>query len=584
MAVCAALVALIWIVFGQTRDYPFVNYDDPGYVAENPAIAGGLNAHAVAWAFTHVHGGNWHPLTTLSHMLDAQIFGMNAGRHHLMNVLLHTLAAVLLFLVLRAMTGAFWPSAFVGAVFAIHPLRVESVVWISERKDVLSAVFCMLILAAYLRYVCKASTGRYLVVAIVFALGLMSKPMLVTLPFILLLLDYWPLQRTRRFDTANPSIGGTDKRNWPKLVIEKIPLFILSAASCVATILAQGGALGSVEAMPVWSRIANALVSCVIYIRQMFWPTNLAVLYPHPEGQLPIWQPIAAALLLVAITYCVFVGRKRFPYLFVGWLWYFVMLVPILGIVQVGLQGHADRFTYLPQIGIYLIVAWGLFDLSARWPFRQLILATGAVIVSVALAWTARSQTMYWRDSELLWSHTLAVTANNDVAHANYSELLLRRKHFPEAIVQAQAAIKIRPDNAQACNNLGAAYLRTGQVRPAITYLQRSLQLRPEGVNAASSLAWILATCPDESSRNGDKAVDLAEGSVARGDRNNPFLLHTLAAAYAEARRYPEALNTADEALRLANEKGHTGLAEELQLNLTNYRNNLPLRDQTLGR
>jgi cytochrome c-type biogenesis protein CcmH/NrfG len=583
LGVCLVLAALVWIVFGQTRHYPFVNYDDPGYVAENPDVARGLNMHGVAWAFTHVHGGNWHPLTTLSHMLDCQLFGLHAGAHHLVNVFLHTIAAIVLFLVLRAMTGTVWRSAFVAAVFAIHPLRVESVAWISERKDVLSAVFFMLTLGAYLRYVGKPSVARYLLIAVLFALGLMSKPMLITLPLVLLLLDYWPLQRSQRSEVRDQrSDGEVQRRSFSRLVIEKIPLFVLSAATCVAAVLARKKALGSSETMPVTWRVVNSLVSCVIYLRQLFWPAGLAVLYPHPENRLPLWEPVAAGVLLLALTYLAFACRKRFPYVLTGWLWYLVMLAPVLGIIQVGLQGHADRFTYLPQIGLCLIVAWGVHDLSAKWPLPQLILAAGAAAALVALVWTARIQTAYWRDSEILWTRTLAVTTDNDVAHTNFSELLLRRKRPQEAIVQAKAAIKARPDNAQACANLGLAYMRTGQITPAVAYLQRSLQLRPEGVNAALNLAWIYATCPDGSLRDGEKAIDLAESVVERGDRTDPYPLHTLAAAYAEAQRFAQAVDTAEEAVKLASQQGNYALLQELQLNLKNYRDFLPLRDPVL--
>jgi cytochrome c-type biogenesis protein CcmH/NrfG len=558
-------------------------------------------------------------------MLVCQFFGLRAGAQHLMNVFLHAIAVILLFLVLLRMTGSpslsrdesvsprrpdrtgsVWRSAFVAAVFAIHPLRVESVVWISERKDVLSAVFFMLTLGAYWRYVRKPSAARYLPIAVLFALGLMSKPMLVTLPLVLLLLDYWPLGRMQSsvilseafpvsdhssvtLSAAQRSRTGERSRrtssyslSLSKLVVEKIPLFVLSAATCLAAVLAQKEALGSVETMSMSWRIGNSLVSCVIYLRQLFWPAGLAVLYPHPENHLPMWEPVAAGVLLIVLTWFAFASRKRFPYALTGWLWYLVILAPVLGIIQVGLQGHADRFTYLPQIGLCLIIAWGVHDLSAKWPLRRLILAAGAAAALVALVWTARIQTAYWRDSEILWTHTLAVTTDNDVAHTDFSELLLRRKRPQEAIVQAKAAIKIRPDNAQASANLGLAYMRTGQVTPAIAYLQRSLQLRPEGVNAALNLAWIYATCPDGSVRNGEKAIELAESVMERGDRTNPYLLHTLAAAYAEARRFAQAVDTAEEAVKLTGQQENISLLQELQLNLKNYRDSLPLRDPVL--
>ena len=345
VAVCVGLAVVTWFVFAQTLRYDFVNYDDPQYVYQNTRITSGISFDNVGWAFSHIHSENWHPLTTITHMLDCQLSGLKAGWHHLTNVLLHGLAAVLLFLALRCMTSTLWRSAFVAAVFAVHPLHVESVAWIAERKDVLSAVFFMLTLLAYFHYTRAPSTGRYLAVAAVVALGLMSKPMLVTLPFVLLLLDYWPL---RRID--DPRQGTA--RQVVHLAIEKIPLIALSAVSSVVTFLAQRGAIGWTEQLAISARINNAIVSYVIYIRQMFWPTNLAVFYPHPEHRLPIWEIGVALTILVAITVAAFFLRRKAPYLVTGWLWYLGMLVPVIGLVQVGWQGHADRYTYLPQIGL----------------------------------------------------------------------------------------------------------------------------------------------------------------------------------------------------------------------------------------
>ena len=293
--ICACLFVLTWVVFGQTLRYDFVNYDDPRYVYQNTRITSGINLANVAWAFSHIHSENWHPLTTMTHMLDCQLHGLNAGWHHFTNVLLHSLAVVLLFVALERMTGALWRSAFVSAVFAVHPLHVESVAWIAERKDVLSAFFFMLTLLAYSHYTRAPSIGRYLTVALSVALGLISKPMLVTLPFVLLLLDYWPLQR---FKARRSNTG----RRLLQLVLEKIPLIALSAVSSIVTFLAQRGAIGWTEQLPVSARISNALVVYVIYIRQMFWPAGLAVFYPHPESRLPVWEIGLALIVLVGIT------------------------------------------------------------------------------------------------------------------------------------------------------------------------------------------------------------------------------------------------------------------------------------------
>src|SRR5438445_11192750 len=351
LGVCIFLVAITWLVFGQTVRHDFVNYDDNEYVYANPNITPGLTIHGVVHAFSGKHSANWHPLTTLSHMLDCQLLGLRGGGHHLTNVVLHTIAVVLLFLVLKQMTGAIWQSAFVAALFAIHPLRVESVAWISERKDVLSAVFFMLTLGAYARYARFPSFGRYLTMSILFALGLMSKPMLVTVPLVLLLLDYWPLQR----------FGG--RSSIKRLALEKIPLLTLSAAAGVATLLLQRSSLAVVEQLPLVSRIGNGLVSCVIYVKQMIWPVGLAVFYPHPGDQLPVWEIGLAIVPLIIVSAVAIALRRKSPYLITGWFWYLVMLLPVIGLIQVGSQAHADRYTYLPQIGLYLLLAWAITDI-----------------------------------------------------------------------------------------------------------------------------------------------------------------------------------------------------------------------------
>ena len=420
IGICIALAGLTWLVFSQTLWHDFINYDDPHYVYENTKITGGLSISGIAWAFTHIHALNWHPLTTISHMLDCQLHGLKAGWHHFTNVLLHTLAAMLLFLALQQMTGAVWRSAFVAAVFAIHPLRVESVAWIAERKDVLSGVFFMLTLLAYLYYVRVPRVRGYLVVVFLFACGLMSKPMLVTLPFVLLLLDYWPLDRIK---------GQLWKR-----VAEKIPLIALSAVSSVITFLVQKGAVGQTEELPIFERINNAIVSYVLYIWQMVWPVNLAVFYPHPENRLPLWEIVSCFLLLIFITVTAIALRKQRPYLLVGWLWYLGMLVPVIGLVQVGWQGRADRYTYLPLIGLYIAATWAVTDLTALYRHQRATLSTVAILVIAALSCCAWIQTSYWRDSETLFKHALAITTNNDVAENNIGIVFLGKGKLDEAI------------------------------------------------------------------------------------------------------------------------------------------------------
>ena len=345
LLVCLGLVAVTWAVFGQTLAHDFVNFDDHIYVYENPLVVKGLSTEGIVGAFTHTHALNWHPLTTLSHMLDCQLYGLNAGGHHLTNVILHTISVLLLFLVLSQMTGGLWRSAFVAALFAIHPLHVESVAWVAERKDVLSGVFFMLTLAAYSHYARAPSRSRYLLVALIFACGLMSKPMLVTLPFVLLLLDYWPLDK---FKDENSEVGSRLRR----LVMEKIPFLALSTCSCLVTLFTQRQGPHAMDQLPFLWRLNNAFVSYLTYIWQMLWPVRLAVFYPHPNNRLPLVEVTVAIAFLIGVSLLVIRLRQSKPYLVTGWFWYLGMLVPVIGLIQVGEQAHADRYTYLPQIGL----------------------------------------------------------------------------------------------------------------------------------------------------------------------------------------------------------------------------------------
>jgi protein O-mannosyl-transferase len=583
LTICIFLIAITWLVFGETVRHPSINFDDPQYVFANPRITRGLTLGGVLWAFTQSHAWNWHPLTSISHMIDCQLFGLNAGWQHFTNVLLHTSAVVLLFLVLQQMTagpsrtGSIWRSAFVAAVFAIHPLRVESVAWIAERKDVLSGLFFMLTVGAYIRYVREPSPRRYLLVALLFALGLMSKPILVTLPIVLLLLDYWPLDRIR--DQRSEAIGQCSVVR--RLVAEKIPLLALSVASSVITLLVQRQAVGSIE-LPLVVRINNGIVSYVAYIWQMVWPARLALVYPHPEYLLSFAKIAAAAAFLTGITIVVLVFGRKYRYLVTGWFWYIAMLVPVIGIVQVGPQARADRYTYLPQIGLYLIVTWAIADLAAAWRYSRYLLAVASAIVIGALAWTAWVQDTYWRDSETLWTHTLAVTSRNDTAHENLAELFLECGQLDEAISHSQEALKIRPPNADAHDTLGLALLRKERVNDAVAHWEESLKLRPDGVNAKAHLAWVFATSPDASLRDGGKAIELAkevQNNAAANDVDMPVILGTLAAGYAETGRFSEAINTAEQAWQQAIAEGNPALAEDLLSNVANYRRNLPLRD-----
>ena len=617
LGICISLAVLTWVVFGQLLQYDFINYDDPRYVYENTNITKGLTIGGIAWAFTHIHSMNWHPLTTISHMLDCQLYGLKPGAHHFTNVLLHSIVAILLLLVLQRMTsgpsgtGSIWRSAFVAAVFAIHPLRVESVAWIAERKDVLSGVFFMLTLLTYFRYVRVRSIGHYLTVLFMFALGLMCKPMLVTLPFVLLVLDYWPLGRIRG---QKSDVSGHE--NLVMLVVEKIPLVGLSAISSVVTFLAQRGAVGWTEQLPVLARINNAVVTYAAYMWQMLWPVKLAVFYPHPESRLPLWEIILCLLLLIGITAAAVVLRKSRPYFITGWLWYLGMLVPVIGLVQVGWQGRADRYTYLPQIGLYIAITWGIADVTAAWRWQREILTAGTAIVVGLLSWRASAQASYWRDSETLFTHALAVTSNNDVAENNLGIVFLQKGNLDEAISLLQAAVDLRPENSPAHENLAKALLQKGQVTDALVHYRRLLELQPDNIevhnivgtvliqqgqareaveewqkvlaiqpdngNAMSNLAWVFATSPDDSLRDGAKAVQLAEQAMRISGGRIPIIFRTLAAAYAENGRFSEAIQTAQRGIELANSRGNSGLATELQSNIVLYQERQPLRDPSL--
>jgi protein O-mannosyl-transferase len=529
IAICAVLVGITWFVFGQTLRHQFVTYDDPQYVYANPNISAGVSPGRIAWAFTHKIGGNWHPLTTISHMLDCQLYGLNPAGHHFTNVLFHTIAVVLLLLVMQQITGSLWRSAFVAALFAIHPLHVESVAWVSERKDVLSAVFFMLTLGAYVRYVRAPSVMSYLFVLLLFALGLMSKPMLVSVPFVLLLLDYWPLGRTHVAFSKTLKRQSRSSIQWPvirRLVAEKVPLFGLSVLSSVVTLFTQFRFTAAMSQLPLPWRLSNAAVSYVAYIWQMFWPFRLAPFYPHPNDQLGLWQVLLAIAFIISVSLLAILCRKERPYIFTGWFWYVGMLVPVIGLVEAGEQGRADRYTYLPQIGLYLLIAWGIADLMTSIMTRkvrsrsfttgrqslahgarksrahspqpgesnpgiryQALWAAIAAATIIPLSWRAFVQTSYWKNSDVLWKHTLAVTKDNDVADDNLGHLFMDRGDFDSAISYFERALQIRSRNSSTHydsgtalieNNLGALLAQKGRLNEAADHYHNAMRLRPD--------------------------------------------------------------------------------------------------------
>ena len=628
------LVAITWAVFAQTGGHQFINYDDPLYVYDNPHIRAGLSWHGIVWAFTNVHSQNWHPLTTISHMLDCQLFRLNAGAHHLVNVFWHTFATVLLFILLVKMTDGcapalsqrrpdvsvvrdsrsnIWPSALVAAIFAIHPLRVESVAWVAERKDVLSGAFFMLTLLSYVSWTRRQTVGRYLTTVILLACGLMSKPMLVTTPIVLLLLDYWPLNRGQRTDDRG-QVRGRARRSLAKaggLVLEKIPLFALSAGSILATFWAQNFALGSTEFLPLSWRLTNAVFSYFEYVRQMFWPVNLIPFYVHPENRLEIWRLAIAIIFVIAMSMIAFVRRRKNPYLIVGWSWYLVTALPVIGIVQVGLQGHADRYTYLPEIGLIIALVWWIWDLTASFAARKIIFISVGLAVVATLCVLAARQTTYWRDTETLWRHTLAVTPDSDVpltglggilfargeidaaidgyehalrlrdgnvaAHFGLARALAAQQKIDAAILHLRRALEIQPDYVGATNDLGVLLASKGEITDAIAAWRQTLSFDRDNADANNNIAWVRATASDPALRDGKEALELAHRAIRSGGEN-PVVLRTLAAAEAENGQFDQAVATCQRGEQVAEKNSDAGMAESLRRCREMFQRGEPLR------
>mgnify|MGYP001819000597 CR=1 FL=1 len=420
------LVLTILFVYLQVISFEFINYDTDRYVYENQYVMAGLTQEVNGWAFTTIYASNWHPVTWLSHMLEVELFGLDSGCHHFSNVLFHCANVILLFWVLVRMTGDMWKSSLIAALFAIHPLHKQSVAWVAERKDVLSTFFGLLTVGCYLRYVRFPRIGSYMPILIFFMLSLMSKPMLVTLPFVLLLIDYWPLKRFDIQMLSGSDVSRSQIATGISLIIEKIPLFLVSAASCMVTLYVQqdGGAVGSLTLYPLHLRIVNALVSYASYLWKMVWPVNLAVVYPYP-GEFPAWQIWAACLMLSGISLLAIKNSKAHPWLLVGWLWYLGTLVPVIGLLQAGSQAMADRYTYVPLIGIFLVLVWGLSDLFERFHIKQFSAIIITISVLGVLTTISRNQVGYWQNSITLFEHTIDVTKNNYVAHNNLGHRLL---------------------------------------------------------------------------------------------------------------------------------------------------------------
>jgi len=674
------IIALTAIAYWQTADHDFVRIDDQKYVTENDFVRNGLSFRGFVYAWTEQHGANWHPLTTLSHQLDCTLFGLDAGKHHLVNIVLHAVNSVLLFIVLTSMTGskrlpvpatstkpeqprtskkprgdrrksepnddqdqptidfaAVWKSAFVGALFAVHPLHVESVAWVSERKDVLSTLFWLLAMAAYVAYVRRPDWRRYLLVTAALALGLLAKPMVVTLPAALLLLDYWPLSRwIGAAETEDEAKGekprakrrrGERKLSLRQLVQEKFPWFGLVVVSCIMTVQFQqlGGAVHSAENTPIPLRIENAIVSYVVYLWKTIWPVNLVFFYPHPKhyGGLP-WYSVAGSLLvLVAITSGVLYAGRRYRYLLTGWLWYLGTLVPVIGIVQVGDQAMADRYMYVPSIGLFVLLIWGAADLSAKWFRTSRAWMPASAVVLFALTALCWRQVATWRNTGTLADHALSVSENNYYAwylhgvaamqtgnvdeamsafnrslkelpiYANarfdLGKLLLDANRFDEAEKHFRRLEKTRPDladrglrvltNRRALSwyERAAVSLGQGNQREAAAQLRRAIELQPDYPSALNDLAWILATSSDAQLRNGQEALRLAKRATKLYP--NSLMLDTLAAAYAEVGNFDEAVRVAEQAMAQARQDPQQMMPPGIEQRLRGYQQRKPYRD-----
>jgi Flp pilus assembly protein TadD len=591
---CFLLIALAVVAYWPVFGNQFVNIDDDRYVTDNAMVLQGISPKNVLWSFRSLVASNWHPLTWISHMLDISLYGLNPAGHHATNLIFHIANTLLLFALLKFMTGARWRSAFVAALFAIHPVHVESVAWVAERKDVLSGFFWMLMLWAYVLYVRKPEAGRYVLVLITYAVGLLAKPMLVSLPLVLLLLDLWPLQRTCQGDSK-------ESKTWKFLALEKIPLFVLSVASCVVTLYAQkhGGAVASLVRYPLYIRVENAVLSYCKYLLKALWPTNLAVFYPY-DKHIPILHALGAVAILMAVTALSIRLYRHHRYVLIGWLWFLITLIPVIGLVQVGVQALADRYTYLPLTGIFIIIAWGVPDLAERIRsdrFRRLVhwrvLPIAALGIIGALTIGTRTQSAYWKDSLTLMRRTLSVTLDNAVAENNYAVALrdlgnaaqarhesvvakyyfsLAERHFrevvridpedveghfnlgvmfadrgetDEAISHFVAGLKNAPNDPKAHASMGTLLSRKGDVAGALSHFRKSLAILPNDAEARYNLAALLIKCgrSDEAVAELKKTVQIAPAHVAAYDNLGTIMF--------TEKRYPEAVRYFSEALRI---------------------------------
>jgi tetratricopeptide (TPR) repeat protein len=490
--VCLVLVIVTLVVYMQTGNHEFISLDDPSYVTGNRHVTSGLTGNDILWAFTSVDVFNWHPITWLSHMTDARLYGMNPRGHHLTSVGIHTVSAVLLLFILLRITGVLWQSSFVAALFALHPLHVESVAWVAERKDVLSAFFWFLTLLLYAEYVTKRKPAQYMLALCSFMLGLMAKPMVVTLPLILLLMDFWPLGRFRHDEIEQEPHQLATKVL--ELITEKIPFFVCSLLSGFVTIYAQhkGGATRTLDELPFLLRSENALIAYVKYIIKTIWPHDLAVLYPMPSAA-TLWQVIGSLLILIMVSVSAIRAGRRFPYLPVGWFWFLITLLPVIGLLQVGSQSMADRYSYIPVIGLFIMVAWGVSDLSKGLRYQKHILTLFACVIIAASTVLTWHQLGFWRDSISLYRHTLDVTKGNYLILNNLGLVLAEKGDSDAAIKAYQESLRIKPDYSKAHYNLGLVLAEKGEVDAAINEFHAAVRIEPNYMKAHSNLGLTLA-------------------------------------------------------------------------------------------
>ena len=583
------LSAGIFATFWQLRHHEFLTYDDDLFIVRNVHITGGLTWENVQWAWSTRPDYYWRPLTWLSLMLDWHFFGANAGAHHLTSVALHLATTLVLFRVFQLMTASVWRSAIVAALFAWHPLHVEPVAWASDRVDVLSGLFFVLSLWAYASYAgrnCARSkvkslgenggtnihnstfnlqgTKYYWMSLFFFLLALMAKPTVMTLPCVLLLLDFWPLKRMERFELKIVR----------RLLLEKLPFFFLSAGAASLAVLQQnkGGLIVSMQQLPLSLRLANAVISCGRYLRKAIWPNDLTVFYPHPVSW-PVLLVVGTLLLLIVVSFFAMIRARRFPYLFVGWFWFLVTLLPVSGIVQVGIQSMADRYAYIPLIGLSIVFAWGGNSLAETFHEMRMAVVIASVVVLVlgAFLWCAGSQASYWQNTETLFRHALLVTPSSPVAHRNLASALLKNGKSEEAIVHYTACLQLDPSDFVGQINLGLLLRRKGKTEEALVHYRAALSIKEDSSLALNNLAWLLATISDARFRNGAEALKLAHRAVTITKHKDAEALDTLAAAQAETGEFAAAIQTAEQAVQLADASNEKQMAHDIRARLKLY-------------